>query len=67
MTPGTPNLDKFIEAFTDEARLALGLDVLRAAWEEAENEPGWRVTVHEYVVALEDGAGLNRPMGGGTL
>lgn len=56
-------LDVFIEAATDEARLALGLDALQAAWNEAETNGlvGWAETVHEFVVAARDGKGLNRP------
>jgi hypothetical protein len=57
-----PNLNRFIDARTDEARLALGLVVLRAAWKEAKNLPGWQVEVYEYVYALESGKGLNRPL-----
>ncbi len=58
------NLKKFANATTDEAKLALGLDVLRAAWDEAESAGlvGWAVDVHEYVYALESGKGLNRPL-----
>lgn len=61
-------LDRFIAAKTDNERLALGLDALMAAWEEAAEggNLGWAEEVHEYVHALRVGVGLNRPLGGGS-
>lgn len=58
----TPNLDRFIAASGDEEKLALGIDVLRAAYDEAENLVGWKVDINEYIYALESGKGLNRPL-----
>jgi len=57
-------LDRFIAAEGDEGRLALGLDVLRQALDEAREQGlvGWEVEVFEYVCALESGEGLNRPL-----
>jgi hypothetical protein len=63
----TPNLDAFIAIHkNDDDCLALGLHVLVPAWNEA-NEAGllgWSEQIHEFVVALRDGKGLNRPLGG---
>ena len=58
----TPNLDRFIAAQGDDEKLALGIDVLRAAYDEAENLVGWKVEINEYLHALESGKGLNRPL-----
>lgn len=62
LEPGA--LDAFIAAESDEDKLALGLDRLEAALEEA-NElqlTGWAQNVYEYVHALRSGGGLNRPL-----
>jgi hypothetical protein len=53
-------LERFIAATSDDERLALGLDVLRAAYDEAGF--GWQVQINEYIYALETGKGLNRPL-----
>lgn len=57
-------LDLFIATPSDDARLALGLDTLRDAWEEATDQGlvGWAVEINEYLHALESGKGLNRPL-----
>ena len=61
----TPALDRFIEAETDDARLALGLDAVEAAYDEACDvnlSEAWGPTILEYVIALRTGEGLNRPL-----
>ena len=57
-------LQQFIDAKTDDARLALGLTILREAWREADSAGllGWTTEIREYIVALESGEGLNRPL-----
>lgn len=56
-------LDQFIAAETDDARLALELDVLKQARTEAGQQGllGWEEAVQEFVTAIESGKGLNRP------
>lgn len=58
------DLQRFIDCETDDGRLALGADVLRAAKREADESGllGWSDAIHEYVYAIESGKGLNRPL-----
>jgi hypothetical protein len=58
------NLNRFMRTHPDDARLALGLKVLRPALEEARSKGllGWAETITEYVHALESGKPLNRPL-----
>lgn len=58
-------LDRFMAADGDDARLALGLDVLTRALDDAREAGllGWAEQIHEYVFVLRDGKGLNRPLG----
>lgn len=62
----TPNLDLFIKTTGDEARLALGLGVLQAAWDEARDSllQGWTEAIYPYLHAVESGKGLNNPFEG---
>jgi hypothetical protein len=55
---------RFCAIERDDDRLALGLPALEAAWRYAVDEGllGWQEAIHEYVVALRSGGGLNRPL-----
>ena len=57
-------LARFIEVSTDAERLALGVEVLAAARDEANAAGlnGWAVEVTEYLLAVRDGKPLNRPL-----
>jgi hypothetical protein len=57
-------LDRFCAAVTDDERLALGLETLRAAQREARasGQLGWEEAIYEYVIAIQSGKGLNRPL-----